>query len=43
MEVDHIVPIKSDIVCGLHCIDNFQLMTREDNARKGNRFWPDMP
>ena len=43
LEVDHIVPINSDIVCGLHCLDNFQLLTREENASKGNRFWPDMP
>ena len=43
MEVDHIVPIKSDLVCGLHCIDNFQLLTRSENASKGNRYWPDMP
>lgn len=43
LEVDHIVPIKSDLVCGLHCIDNFQLLTRSENASKGNRYWPDMP
>lgn len=43
MEVDHIVPITSDLVCGLHCIDNFQMLTREENASKGNRYWPDMP
>ena len=43
LEVDHIVPIKSNLVCGLHCLDNFQLLTREQNASKGNRFWPDMP
>lgn len=43
LEVDHVVPIKSDIVCGLHCIDNFQLLTRSENASKGNRYWPDMP
>lgn len=43
MEVDHIVPIRSDLVCGLHCIDNFQLLTRSENASKGNRYWPDMP
>lgn len=43
LEVDHIVPINSDLVCGLHCIDNFQLLTRSENASKGNRYWPDMP
>lgn len=43
MEVDHIVPINSGLVCGLHCIDNFQLLTRSENASKGNRYWPDMP
>lgn len=43
MEVDHIVPINSELVCGLHCIDNFQLLTRSENASKGNRYWPDMP
>ena len=43
LEVDHIVPITSDLVCGLHCLDNFQLLTRSDNASKGNRHWPDMP
>lgn len=43
LEVDHIVPIKSGLVCGLHCIDNFQLLTRSENASKGNRYWPDMP
>lgn len=43
LEVDHIVPINSDLVCGLHCVDNFQMLTREENASKGNRHWPDMP
>jgi hypothetical protein len=43
LEVDHIVPVNSELVCGLHCIDNFQLLTRSENARKGNRLWPDMP
>lgn len=43
LEVDHIVPLKSDIVCGLHCWDNLQLLDRELNLKKGNRVWPDMP
>jgi hypothetical protein len=42
-EVDHIVPIKSDIVCGLHCVDNFQMLGRSENASKSNRYWTDMP
>jgi hypothetical protein len=43
LEVDHIIPINSPIVCGLHCLDNFQMLTRTENATKGNRLWPDMP
>ncbi|MGL5395510.1 MAG: hypothetical protein ACRDBQ_09545 [Shewanella sp.] len=42
-QVDHIVPLQSDIVCGLHCICNMQILSKEDNASKGNRWWPDMP
>lgn len=42
-EVDHIVPLNSDIVCGLHCWDNLQLLEREINVSKNNRYWPDMP
>jgi hypothetical protein len=41
--VDHIVPIKSDIVCGLHCFDNMQLLREDDNLRKSNTWWPNMP
>lgn len=40
--VDHIVPIAHEIVCGLHCEDNLQILTGAANAAKGDRMWPDM-
>lgn len=43
MEVDHVVPLKSSLVCGLHCWHNLQLLDRSINISKGNRHWPDMP
>ena len=36
MHVDHIVPLKSNIACGLHVEYNLQYLTPEDNWRKGN-------
>ena len=35
VEVDHIIPLGSKTVCGLHCEDNLQLLYLEDNRRKG--------
>lgn len=48
MSVDHIVPLIGKIngkivVCGLHCEANLQIMSIEDNKRKGHTLWPDMP
>lgn len=41
--VDHIVPLTSEIVCGLHCEANLEVITARENYSKGNRWWPDMP
>lgn len=43
VHVDHIVPLKSKLVCGLHCEDNLQLLFDTDNMHKFNSWWPDMP
>jgi hypothetical protein len=37
LAVDHIIPLISKKVCGLHCEHNLQLLTKSENSRKGNR------
>lgn len=41
--VDHIIPLNSNIVCGLHCQQNLRVIIHVENIKKGNRFWPDCP
>lgn len=35
-EVDHIVPVTHDLICGLNIPANLQVLTREENRRKAN-------
>lgn len=41
--VDHIVPLKSSLVCGMHVENNLQVISYRENALKGNWRWPQMP
>lgn len=42
VHVDHIIPLQSDFVTGLHVSENLRIILAYDNISKHNKYWPDM-
>lgn len=38
MEVDHIIPLQNELVCGLHTLENLQYLNKSINRQKSNKF-----
>lgn len=41
-QVDHTIPLNSDVVCGLHCETNLRVITADENNSKNNKLIEDL-